>query len=66
MTEEVEMSEQISMTEATVTRTRVQFSSSGVDCAGFLYRPDKARGTLPCVVLGHGTAGTMDRLFVYA
>ncbi len=54
------------MTEQTVTRTRVQFDSSGVDCAGCLYRPAQARGPLPCVVLGHGTAGTMDRLFVYA
>lgn len=54
------------MTEQTVTRTKVQFDSSGVDCAGYLYRPAKARGPLPCVVLGHGTAGTMDRLFVYA
>jgi fermentation-respiration switch protein FrsA (DUF1100 family) len=54
------------MTEPTVTRTKVRFGSHGVDCAGYLYRPAKARGTLPCVVLGHGTAGTMDRLFVYA
>jgi uncharacterized protein len=54
------------MTEQTVTRTKVQFESAGVDCAGYLYRPAKASGTLPCVVLGHGTAGTMDRLFVYA
>ena len=54
------------MTEPTVTRTEVRFSSHGVDCAGYLYRPAKASGTLPCVVLGHGTAGTMDRLFVYA
>jgi fermentation-respiration switch protein FrsA (DUF1100 family) len=50
----------------TVTRTKVQFDSSGVACAGYLYRPAQARGPLPCVVLGHGTAGTMDRLFVYA
>ena len=54
------------MTEPTMTRTEVRFSSHGVDCAGYLYRPAKASGTLPCVVLGHGTAGTMDRLFVYA
>jgi dienelactone hydrolase len=54
------------MADQTVTRTKVQFDSSGVDCAGYLYRPAEARGTLPCVVLGHGTAGTMDRLFVYA
>jgi uncharacterized protein len=56
----------ISVTEPTVTRTKVQFDSSGVDCAGYLYRLAEARGPLPCVVLGHGTAGTMDRLFVYA
>jgi uncharacterized protein len=54
------------MTEPTVTRTEVRFSAHGVDCAGYLYRPAKASPTLPCVVLGHGTAGTMDRLFVYA
>ena len=54
------------MTEPTVPRTKARFSSHGVDCAGYLYRPAKASGTLPCVVLGHGTAGTMDRLFVYA
>jgi uncharacterized protein len=53
-------------TDPTVTRTRVQFSSQGVNCAGYLYRPAEAGGSLPCVVLGHGTAGTMDRLFVYA
>lgn len=56
----------MSMTEQTVTRTKVQFDSSGVSCTGYLYRPAKASRTLPCVVLGHGTAGTMDRLFVYA
>jgi hypothetical protein len=56
----------LSMTEPTVTRTKVQFDSHGVRCAGYLYRPAKAHGLLPCVVLGHGTAGTMDRLFVYA
>ena len=54
------------MSEPTVTRTEVHFRSHGVDCAGYLYRPAKASWTLPCVVLGHGTASTMDRLFVYA
>jgi uncharacterized protein len=53
------------VSEHTVTRTKVRFTSSGVDCAGYLYRPANARGPLPCVVLGHGTAGTMDRLFGY-
>jgi uncharacterized protein len=53
------------MTAPTVNRTEVRFSSHGVDCAGYLFRPAKARRALPCVVLGHGTAGTMDRLFVY-
>ena len=52
--------------EPAVTRIAVRFSSHGVDCAGHLYRPAETTGTLPCVVLGHGTAGTMDRLFVYA
>ena len=36
--------EEASMTELTVTRTEVRFSSHGVDCAGFLYRPAKASG----------------------
>jgi uncharacterized protein len=53
-------------TEPAMTRTAVRFSSRGVDCAGYLYRPAETTGNLPCVVLGHGTAGTMDRLFVYA
>jgi uncharacterized protein len=53
-------------TEPTVTRTQVWFSSQGVNCAGYLYRPANTDGSLPCVVLGHGTAGTMDRLFGYA
>jgi uncharacterized protein len=60
------MSNKISVAEQAVTRTKVGFRSSGVDCAGYLYRPAKAGRALPCVVLGHGTAGTMDRLFVYA
>jgi uncharacterized protein len=53
-------------TKLTATRTQVQFTSHGVNCAGYLYRPANADGSLPCVVLAHGTAGTMDRLFVYA
>jgi uncharacterized protein len=65
-TEEVEMSSKISVTEATVTRTRVAFSSYGVDCAGYLYRPTQPSGSLPCVVMAHGFSGTMDRLFRYA
>jgi uncharacterized protein len=54
------------VTEPAVTRTAVRFGSRGVDCAGYLYRPAGATGAQPCIVLGHGTAGTMDRLFVYA
>jgi len=42
------------MTEPTVTRTKVRFDSSGVESAGYLYRPARASGALPCVVLGHG------------
>jgi uncharacterized protein len=53
-------------TQPTVTRSQVWFSSQGVNCAGYLYRPANTDGSLPCVVLGHGTAGTMDRLFGYA
>jgi fermentation-respiration switch protein FrsA (DUF1100 family) len=52
--------------KTTVTRTAVWFGSHGVDCAGSLYRPADTQGNLPCVVLAHGTAGTMDRLVVYA
>jgi len=47
-----------------VTTTRVRFRSHDVDCAGCLFEPAEPRkGTLACVVMGHGFGGTMDRLF---
>jgi fermentation-respiration switch protein FrsA (DUF1100 family) len=49
-----------------VRQSRVSFDSGGVACAGTLFRADDARGRLPCIVLGHGFSGTMDRLFGHA
>jgi len=44
----------------------VSFSSGGVDCAAWLYRPDK-EGTCPLVVMAHGFSGTRElRLDAYA
>lgn len=47
-----------------VRRTRVEFDSGGVRCAGYLYLPPASGGDgLPCVVMAHGFAGTMEFLF---
>jgi dienelactone hydrolase len=48
-------------------REQVSFGSGGATVAGYLHRPaaPTAAGA-PCVVLGHGFTGTMDRLFRYA
>jgi uncharacterized protein len=40
-------------------REDLSFPSKGIDCRGFLYRPDRA-GEVPCVVMGHGFALTRD------
>lgn len=45
-----------------VRRTSVAFDSGGVRCAGYLYRPER-NTDLPCVVMAHGFAGTMEFLF---
>jgi fermentation-respiration switch protein FrsA (DUF1100 family) len=42
------------------TRSDVSFLSSRRRCAGWLYLPAGSSGRLPCVVMGHGTTGTMD------
>jgi hypothetical protein len=44
----------------------VSFVSGGVRCAGRVYRPVGATGTLPSVAMGHGFSGTMDMLTPYA
>jgi pimeloyl-ACP methyl ester carboxylesterase len=50
----------------TVARSDVVISSGGVDCAGWLYRPDGG-GPHPLVVMAHGFSATRDqRLDVYA
>jgi fermentation-respiration switch protein FrsA (DUF1100 family) len=47
-------------------RTDVVFSSDGVDCAGWLYRPD-GEGPHPLVVMAHGFSATREqRLDAYA
>lgn len=49
-----------------MTRGDVSFSSGGVDCAGWLYRPDR-EGLSPMVVMAHGFSGTRElRLDAYA
>ena len=49
-----------------MTRTDVVFSSDGVDCAAWLYRPD-GEGPHPMVVMAHGFSGTREqRLDAYA
>jgi dienelactone hydrolase len=41
-------------------RIEITFDSGGVTCAGYLYLPDSAAGTVPCVVMGHGFSGTRN------
>jgi poly(3-hydroxybutyrate) depolymerase len=54
------------MTSAASRRTRVSFEWGGVRLAGYLHRPADVGGVLPCVVMGHGSSGTQDRLFELA
>jgi pimeloyl-ACP methyl ester carboxylesterase len=42
-----------------VTHSDVSFSSGGVDCAGWLYRPNR-EGLCPMVVMAHGFSGTRE------
>ena len=49
-----------------MTRTDVAFTSAGVECAAWLYRPD-GDGPHPIVVMAHGFSATRDqRLDAYA
>lgn len=41
------------------TRADVWFPSGGQRCAGWLYLPMGLTGKAPCVVMAHGTTGTM-------
>jgi dienelactone hydrolase len=41
-------------------RSDVSFVSGGRRCAGWLYLPAGSAGRVPCVVMAHGTTGTMD------
>ena len=41
-------------------REDLTFSSHGVTCRGYLYRPQAATGAVPCVIMGHGFAATRD------
>ncbi len=48
-------------------RTDVEFTSGGVTCRGWLYRPTDAAGDVPCVVMAHGFSLTRhDGLATYA
>lgn len=47
-------------------RSDVTFASGGLECAGWLYRPD-TKGRLPLVVMAHGFSATRElRLDAYA
>lgn len=49
-----------------MTRSDVEFPSNGLDCAAWLYRPDR-EGSLPLLVMAHGFAATRElRLDAYA
>jgi fermentation-respiration switch protein FrsA (DUF1100 family) len=41
-----------------VTREDITFRSGGQTCAAWLYLPDGAHGSTPCVVMAHGFGGT--------
>ena len=42
------------------TRVDVSFPSGGQRCGGWLYLPTGVTGKAPCVVMAHGTTGTMN------
>ena len=42
------------------TRTDLAFTSHGITCKGYLYRPAEAKGPVPCVIMGHGFAATRE------
>lgn len=41
-------------------RIDVTFDSGTVNCAGYLYLPDRVTGQVSCVVMGHGFSGTRN------
>lgn len=41
-------------------RTDVTFTSGGLSCAAWLYRPDDDEGDVPCVVMAHGFSATRE------
>jgi dienelactone hydrolase len=41
-------------------RSEVQIPSHGEQLAGYFYRPGRADGPVPCVVMAHGFSGTRD------
>ena len=43
-----------------ITRRDVSFRSDGQRCVGWLVLPARVSGRIPCVVMGHGTTGTLD------
>lgn len=43
-----------------VTSRELSFRSDGLRCAGRLFLPSERAGRAPCVVMGHGTTGTVD------
>lgn len=43
-----------------VTRSDISFQSRGQRCAGWLYAPSREAAKVPCVVMAHGTTGTMN------
>lgn len=48
-------------------REDLTFDSGGARCAAWLYRPDDAEGSSPCVVMAHGFSGVREqRLDAYA
>jgi pimeloyl-ACP methyl ester carboxylesterase len=48
-------------------RADVEFTSGGLQCAAWLYRPDEPAGDVPCVVMAHGMSLTRhDGLDRYA
>lgn len=42
-------------------REEVRFDSGGDECAAWLFRPEKADGPVPCVVMGSGLACVRDQ-----
>ena len=43
-----------------MTREDITFRSGGQTCAAWLYLPDGAHGSTPCVVMAHGFGGTRE------